>query len=69
MPDLLTTEEVAEILRAPAATLRYWRNAPTGLYGPRSIKVGRRTLYERADVERWIADEQARQHTASGSLA
>jgi hypothetical protein len=38
--------------RAPA-TLRYWRSV--GDCGPKSFKLGRRVLYRRADVERWIA--------------
>jgi predicted DNA-binding transcriptional regulator AlpA len=66
MPDLLTTHEVAEIIRTPADTVRYWRFLGKG---PRSIKLGRRVLYDRADVEAWIADEKARQQTPSGAPA
>jgi DNA-binding transcriptional MerR regulator len=58
MPDLLTTNEVAEIVRAPIETVRYWRFIG---YGPPSVKLGRRALYERADVERWIAQQRAEQ--------
>jgi predicted DNA-binding transcriptional regulator AlpA len=36
------------------ATLRYWRCL--GDSGPKSFKLGRRVLYHRADVERWIAE-------------
>jgi len=36
---LLTITETAELLRAPVATLRWWRH--TG-QGPRSFKIGRR---------------------------
>lgn len=50
----MTTQEVAELLRAPVETVRYWRHVSRG---PRSFKVGRRVLYRRADVERWL-DEQ-----------
>jgi hypothetical protein len=35
--DLLTTAEVAELTRAPAGTLRYWRYCG---FGPRSFKLG-----------------------------
>jgi hypothetical protein len=55
------TKEVAEILRFPAETLRYWRHLGRG---PRSFKVGRKVLYAVEDVEAWIAD--ARERTAVG---
>ena len=41
-PELLTITEAAELLRAPVATLRYWRHLGTG---PRSFRLGRRVLY------------------------
>ena len=49
--DLLTITETAELLRAPIATLRWWRH--TG-QGPRSFKIGRRVTYRRSDLESWI---------------
>jgi len=49
--DLLTIDEVADLVRAPVATLRYWRHLGTG---PRSFRLGRRVLYLRADVLTWI---------------
>lgn len=48
----LTTTEVAELCRTSPDTVRYWRH--TGK-GPRSFKVGRRVLYQRADVDQWLA--------------
>jgi excisionase family DNA binding protein len=53
---LLTAAEAAEILRAPEATLRYWRH--TG-QGPRSVKTGRRILYRPEDLETWIQERYA----------
>ena len=50
-PDLLTITEAAEILRAPVATLRYWRHLGTG---PHSFRLGRRVLYRREDLHTWI---------------
>jgi hypothetical protein len=41
-PELLTITEAADLLRAPVATLRYWRHLGTG---PRSFRLGRRVLY------------------------
>lgn len=51
--DLLTLSEVAALLRTPAATLRYWRYL--GDRGPASLKVGRRVMYLRADVEAYLS--------------
>jgi predicted DNA-binding transcriptional regulator AlpA len=48
---LLTTSETAAWLRAPVATLRYWRHAGTG---PPSVRLGRRIVYRESDVARWI---------------
>ena len=50
-PELLTIAEAAELLRAPVATLRYWRHLGTG---PRSFRLGRRVLYRRDDLHNWI---------------
>jgi predicted DNA-binding transcriptional regulator AlpA len=52
--DLMLTPEVALRVRAPEATLRYWRHRGEG---PRSFKVGRRVVYVRAEVERWLAEQ------------
>lgn len=56
MSDYLTTEEVGELMRTPAETVRYWRHVGKG---PRSFKVGRRVLYAREDVEAFIAEARA----------
>jgi len=45
---LLTTAEVAERLRMPEATLRYWRAVGKG---PDGRRVGKRVLYSLTDVE------------------
>ena len=59
--ELLTITEAAELLRAPVATLRYWRHLGTG---PRSFRLGRRVLYRRDDLSAWI-DAQCQQDSAS----
>ena len=56
-PELLTITEAAELLRAPVATLPYWRHLGTG---PRSFRLGRRVLYRSDDLHSWI-DAQHRQ--------
>ena len=51
-PELLTITEAAELLRAPVASLRYWRHLGTG---PRScFRLGRRVLYRSDDLRSWI---------------
>lgn len=54
---LMTTDEVSEFIRVPAATLRFWRHL--GDRGPRSFRLGRRVLYRRSDVEQWIDAQYA----------
>jgi predicted DNA-binding transcriptional regulator AlpA len=49
--ELLTIAEAALLLRAPVATLRYWRHLGTG---PHSFRLGRRVLYRRDDLRAWI---------------
>lgn len=56
MDRLLTLDEVADLLRTPAATLRYWRHKGTG---PKSFKVGRRVIYREADVLLWVEAQAA----------
>ena len=48
---LLTLTETAARLRTPVATLRYWRHLGTG---PDSFRLGRRVVYRRDDLDRWI---------------
>lgn len=49
---LLTLHEVADLLRVPEATLRYWRHCSTG---PTSFKIGRHVRYERRAVQAWLS--------------
>jgi len=54
MDVLLTPAEVAERVRRPVATVRFWRATGTG---PKSANIGGRVLYKASDVETWIAEE------------
>ena len=49
--ELLTISEVAAIVRAPIAIMRYWRHFGTG---SRSCRVGRGVRYWRHDVTDWL---------------
>lgn len=51
----MISAEVAAKLRVPVETVRYWRHLGKG---PRSFKVGRRVLYDPADVDAWIAEQR-----------
>lgn len=53
MSDYLTTKEVADHYRTAEATVRYWRHNG---YGPRGVKIGRKVLYARAELERFDRD-------------
>jgi hypothetical protein len=53
--ELLTLGEAAAVLRTPVATLRYWRHLGVG---PDGFRLGRRVLYRRQDVDRWVAEQR-----------
>ena len=53
--DLLTITEAAAVVRAPIATLRYWRHLGAG---PCSFRVGRRVMYRRIDIDDWLTAQR-----------
>jgi hypothetical protein len=53
---------LAERVKAPLSTVRYWRHIG---YGPQGIKIGKRVLYDEAVVEAWIIKQQAGQSGAA----
>ncbi|HEX7210645.1 MAG TPA: helix-turn-helix domain-containing protein [Propionibacteriaceae bacterium] len=52
--ELLTMQEVANVVRVSVATLRYWRHVGSG---PRSFRVGRSVRYWRTEVLRWLEQQ------------
>jgi excisionase family DNA binding protein len=49
---LLTTEQAAEILNVPVATLRWWRHQRTG---PKCFRLGqRKVMYKQSDLLAWL---------------
>ncbi len=52
--DLLTMAEVADVVRVPVATLRYWRHLGIG---PHSFRIGRSVRYWRTEVLRWLEEQ------------
>ena len=59
--DFLTLPEVAEILRVPVNTLRWWRQRGDG---PPFFKIGRHLVTTIGDLRAWI-EEQKQQATGS----
>ena len=49
--ELLTLDEVAEILKTSENTVRWWRQIGTG---PEFVKIGRRLYTTVGDLRRWI---------------
>ena len=56
--DLLTTQEVADLLRTTPSTLRHWRYTGTG---PVGVRIGKRVLYRRHAVEAWVESLERRE--------
>ncbi len=54
--NILGTQDLSALLGRPVETLRYWRWRGEG---PRSYKLGRRVVYDLADVKAWIAEQKA----------
>ena len=52
----MTTEEFASYARTAPSTVRWWRHCGRG---PIGFRVGKRVLYDRADVERWLEEQKA----------
>lgn len=57
MNELLGTKAVADWTGLPEETLRYFRHRNEG---PASWKIGRRVVYDREDVQRWLDEQRAK---------
>ena len=58
MPELLTVQETAEYLRLSPSALyaqRHRGDAPGAL----SVRVGRKILWRRDDIDRWFDEQQS----------
>lgn len=51
-PQLVSSKQAAQILGVSESTLRYWRSIATG---PPWVKLGRRALYDLADLVEFVA--------------
>ncbi|MEU7906336.1 helix-turn-helix domain-containing protein [Actinoplanes sp. NPDC049118] len=54
--ELLTIDEVAELLKVPVATLRKWRTSGNG---PQGFRIGKYMRFRRSSVEDFIATLEA----------
>ena len=61
MDALLTPDEVAERLRRPVATVRFWRAKGVG---PKGARVGGRVFYRESDIEKWLDEQFSAAETA-----
>jgi excisionase family DNA binding protein len=64
--NLLTQQEAAEATRLSPRTLERHRLAGTG---PKFVRLGRRVLYRREDVEAWIASNICRSNSEADAMA
>ena len=57
----LSLKDMVDEYPFPAATLYGWRHR--GL-GPKSVRLGKRVMYRRSDVEAWIAEHERAERTS-----
>lgn len=54
--EYLSTAEVAQLMKLPAGTIRYWRHIGEG---PPAFKVGRKAVrYRRSVVMAWLTEQE-----------
>jgi predicted DNA-binding transcriptional regulator AlpA len=64
MTKILSKRDVSEAYGWPIATLNDWRHKGKG---PRSFMIGGRVAYKLEDVEAWIEQQYAADHTGAGA--
>lgn len=62
--EYMTTAQVAHETGIPAATLRYWRQINVG---PTSFSLGKRVVYRRSEIERWISEQEMATRRGGGA--
>jgi predicted site-specific integrase-resolvase len=63
LQEVSTTEEAARFLRLQKQTLEAWRLRGTG---PAFVKLGRRVVYRREALERFMAEQERRSTSDPG---
>ena len=64
--ELLGAKEVSDMIGVRVGTLRYWRHSDIG---PASFTLGRRVVYRRDDVLRWISQRESTTRRGGGDAA
>lgn len=64
--EIIFSPEVTGLTGLPDGTLRYYRHAGIG---PASFKLGRRVVYRRSEVKRWIAEQESATRRGGGCSA
>ncbi|AWT57016.1 helix-turn-helix transcriptional regulator [Mycolicibacterium smegmatis] len=64
--DLLSAKQVSDIIGVPVGTLRYWRHCDMG---PASFTLGRKVVYRRDEVLRWISEQETATRRGGGDAA
>lgn len=55
-PQLLDSLDLERLTGTAASTWRYWAHIGTG---PKSFKLGRRRVWRKSEVLRWLAEQEA----------
>lgn len=63
--ELLTIQEVAETIRVPVTTLRFWRSQGMG---PRGFRVGRSVRYWKSEIFGWLDELETSPQAADGDF-
>jgi len=53
MPELMDINDLAGIVHAPVRTLYEWHQRG---YGPMPARIGKKLMYRKVDVERFVED-------------
>lgn len=64
--ELLGAKQVSELIGVAVGTLRYWRHSNIG---PASFTLGRRVVYRREEVLRWISQRESATRRGGGDAA
>jgi predicted DNA-binding transcriptional regulator AlpA len=62
--ELVDARQVSAMTGVPVGTLRYWRHADLG---PASFTLGRRVVYRREEVLRWIRERETATRRGGGA--
>ncbi|OBB73219.1 hypothetical protein A5759_16265 [Mycobacterium sp. 852014-52144_SCH5372336] len=62
-PEYLDSVDLERLTGTAASTWRYWAHIGTG---PRSFKLGRRRVWRRSEVLRWLEEQEAGTQAGGG---